>query len=806
MTQYEQMQQVINNYKKQFSRSPHAYRHFVSLGISPENLNSNSCKDLPKEQVDRMKQALLSISTQTKKIGTSFVEKSKYEDRDWVHFGYSKNEKTKIPEKDLKFRIYIPIKEDADHHFVMSECLKILINSDIQFTGKVAKTYRNDSLTFEFDSRETAKKFVDQFMLREELKKSLGIHNPFISDLQGMGFVDMSNYDSYSTSYTSFVSKQLEDYMFDEQYKQGKDGVENTSVEGFREYLIEESQKPNANKQLFNQIVNQIDTCHSIYIQQSINANKNLNDNAQSSQSPIIEKNTQQKATQEQHISSINKQKIHPLDKYKNLIMQYDIVLQKDEQHPQGFFVVSDRASGQVVQNKSKEEMLQLTKDLTFAKSWIKACGNDLSLAGDKNEFGFDSKQWEYSFNDGAYETYNQLIGMIQSSTRVGKPINFEEVLHDVKVVSNYKYGASIMDGLLDKNNITYDWQLSNIQNQLTNVANTISRTELEVITSNKVIEKEQNQRQQDNLNSNSDLIVEWKELDTFYQEMYETQEKYYKAMSLLSRESLEEFKKQNIETIKFQKELAESAEREAIEIKEKEQAEYNKQQEEYEKSLVTITQDELLENATYIAFERGFNIHFNSATGANNDRIQSGLDYGVERKVKRAMTIISDKDHVHKVIDKTTGKAISLTSVFRQLLNEKDSAKRHQMIGQVDVPAELKDELDNFKDVFGILTSNVAKSILSEAGVAVQENKEEIFKQFKFEQSDTIRRIKGNGLDQDYHWAGTASWNKHTDTYMFTKLGEQVFRQRDADMQDIVNLWMQNQDKLLGQQSEMGE
>ena len=67
MTQYEQMQQVINNYKNQFSRSPHAYRHFVSLGISPENLNSNSCKDLPKEQVDRMKQALLSISTQTKK-------------------------------------------------------------------------------------------------------------------------------------------------------------------------------------------------------------------------------------------------------------------------------------------------------------------------------------------------------------------------------------------------------------------------------------------------------------------------------------------------------------------------------------------------------------------------------------------------------------------------------------------------------------------------------------------------------------------------------------------------------------------
>lgn len=806
MTQYEQMQQVINSYKKQFSRSPHAYRHFVSLGISPENLNSNSCKDLPKEQVDDMKQALLSISTQTKKIGTSFVEKTKYEDRDWVHFGYSKDEKTKIPEKDLKFRIYIPIKEDADHHFVMSECLKILINSDIQFTGKVAKTYRNDSLTFEFDSRETAKKFIEQFMLREELKQSLGIHNPFIADLQGMGIVDMSMYDSYSTSYTSFVSKQLEDYMFEEQYKQGKEGVENTSVEGFRKYLIEESKKTNANVELFNQIVSQIDTCHSTYIKQSVNANKPSNDNTQSSQSPISENTIHPNTTQEQHLLSSNKQKIHPLEKYKNLIMKYDIVLQKDEQQPQGFFVVTDRVTGQVVQNKSKEEMIQLTKDLTFAKSWIKACGNDLSLSGGKNEFGFDSRQWEYAFNDGAYETYNQLIGMIQSSTQVGQPINFQEVVHNVKAVSNYKYGASIVDGLLDKNNIIYDWQLSNIQNQLTNIANTISRTELEVITSNKVIEREQAQRRQDNLKSNSDVIVEWKDLDVFYQEMYDTEEKYYNAMALLSRESLEEFKKQNSETIRLQKETADRAEREALQRKEQDEAEYKKQLEEYEKSIVAISKDELLENAKYIAFERGFDIHFNSATGANNDRIQSGLDHDVERKVKRAMSIISDKDHAHNVIDKTTGKEVSLTKVFRQLLNEQDSAKRHQMIDNVDVTADLRNELDNFKEVFGILTSNVSKSILSEAGEAVEENKEEIFKQFKFEKSDTIRRIKGIGLDQDYLWAGTASWNKYTDTYMFTELGEQVFRQRDADMKDIVNLWIQNQDKLMGQQSEMGE
>lgn len=127
-----------------------------------------------------------------------------------------------------------------------------------------------------------------------------------------------------------------------------------------------------------------------------------------------------------------------------------------------------DRSTGHYIKYDSPEEktrVAELAKELAFAKSWVKACGNDLSLSGDKNQLGVDSRQWEYSFNEGAYRTYNMLIQALKNNTK--HSITTQNIIRQVENSSNYKYSSSILQGLLNKDNIKYDWQLNNIHSML---------------------------------------------------------------------------------------------------------------------------------------------------------------------------------------------------------------------------------------------------------------------------------------------------------------------------------------------------
>ena len=270
MTQLEQMQQVISNYVKNFR--PESYRFFTTYGISPEHLNPSSCKELPEEQVANMRRAFDSITQQTKNNGSMFYQQKTAETNDWMYFGFAQDEYTRMKSSDLNCRIYLPIAEGASHDYFMAECLKFLINSEIKFTGKVAKTYRNDSLMFEFEEKEHAKKFVELFMQREDLRGMLGLHNPFLRDVQGLGFVDFENFNPNEQSYTSLVAHELEDYVFGLQAEDMQHGKEKASVEGFKRFLEQEKTNPHKNSAMLDQIIGEIEHCETLHLQSINNA------------------------------------------------------------------------------------------------------------------------------------------------------------------------------------------------------------------------------------------------------------------------------------------------------------------------------------------------------------------------------------------------------------------------------------------------------------------------------------------------------------------------------------------------------
>ena len=150
----------------------------------------------------------------------------------------------------------------------------------------------------------------------------------------------------------------------------------------------------------------------------------------------------------------------HPLDRFKALFEQYDI------QSYQGGFVALDRTTGQPPQYSSREQMDTLIRDLTFARSWVASCGTDLSKTGGTNEYGIDPRQWEYSFNDGAKETFDNIINVLKNTNG---SIPTQNLTDYISQNSNYKYADSITESLLrDRNNKAI---LESIQQALLNEA-----------------------------------------------------------------------------------------------------------------------------------------------------------------------------------------------------------------------------------------------------------------------------------------------------------------------------------------------
>ena len=158
----------------------------------------------------------------------------------------------------------------------MVECLKILINSKTKFTGKIAKTFRNDSLTFEFEKKEHAKKFIELFNTHKDLKNMLGQHNPFLRDVQGLGFENLENTDISKQGYTQTVANELKDYVSSLQEKDIQYRKETASVEGFKQFLEREKTNPNKDSAMIDQIVGEISHCETLHFQ-AINASQSIN-------------------------------------------------------------------------------------------------------------------------------------------------------------------------------------------------------------------------------------------------------------------------------------------------------------------------------------------------------------------------------------------------------------------------------------------------------------------------------------------------------------------------------------------------
>ena len=67
-------------------------------------------------------------------------------------------------------------------------------------------------------------------------------------------------------------------------------------------------------------------------------------------------------------------------------------------------------------------------------------------MTGKQNEFGFDEKQWEYAFNDGANQVFKSLVDLLAHNT--GEKLTVETIVEKVSNNTNYKYSQSILSAL----------------------------------------------------------------------------------------------------------------------------------------------------------------------------------------------------------------------------------------------------------------------------------------------------------------------------------------------------------------------
>jgi hypothetical protein len=142
----------------------------------------------------------------------------------------------------------------------------------------------------------------------------------------------------------------------------------------------------------------------------------------------------------------LNEKFDHPLDRYKALLAVFDIEPLKDDHNN---FIIINKQSGRPFVFGG--DVSALRNDLLFAKSWLTACGKDLSMSGEKNEFGVDARQWEYAFNEGAKDTFDQIcqVMTMNDQSKLGQKIK-----DYVASNSNYKYSNSIVNHLLSRSNV----------------------------------------------------------------------------------------------------------------------------------------------------------------------------------------------------------------------------------------------------------------------------------------------------------------------------------------------------------------
>ena len=148
---------------------------------------------------------------------------------------------------------------------------------------------------------------------------------------------------------------------------------------------------------------------------------------------------------------------VHPIDQYRETFEKYDFEIVKDPNYPSGFHVVvKDRLTNQPVFEDNKEMKKQIFSKLSFVKSWVNACGSEVSTSGKINEFGIDEEVWAHAFNDGAKNTYDKIIAMFQICD--GKSIGKNEILSMFEQGSakSYRYENSIIENLFRKRELQF--------------------------------------------------------------------------------------------------------------------------------------------------------------------------------------------------------------------------------------------------------------------------------------------------------------------------------------------------------------
>lgn len=143
---------------------------------------------------------------------------------------------------------------------------------------------------------------------------------------------------------------------------------------------------------------------------------------------------------------------VHPLDKYQRVLEAYkfkDIPTQDGSTQR----VVINNATQQPLTRQdipNEEQRTAVLAQLTFAEAWMSACGNGLSIGNNMNQFGYDTRLWEYTFSDDAKLVFDNIISAIQSWPQ-DKPIDLKAILEGVGNNSNYKYAKSICESLLNQ-------------------------------------------------------------------------------------------------------------------------------------------------------------------------------------------------------------------------------------------------------------------------------------------------------------------------------------------------------------------
>lgn len=145
---------------------------------------------------------------------------------------------------------------------------------------------------------------------------------------------------------------------------------------------------------------------------------------------------------------------IHPINACKQLYENYELV-----RNSNGTTTITKRSTGEEVKpetfSKGVEGYNLLNNALSFTQSWLDAHSQCVSQSGGENEFGCDSRVYEYAFSDNALKTFDAITTTMRDINQSGEKLTSEGIIDSTEQTFeqlfdyNYKYADSIAESLL---------------------------------------------------------------------------------------------------------------------------------------------------------------------------------------------------------------------------------------------------------------------------------------------------------------------------------------------------------------------